>query len=82
MGCRILHDRREGLASFYDSVTDTAFGPVAYRGDVTGVEADELLESYERWLGEDPRGMSPELLRAMYDDWLALTEHAAALVPT
>lgn len=42
MGCRILSDRRAGTACWYDSVTDTAFGPLAHDGP--GYDAEQVLE--------------------------------------
>lgn len=41
MGCRILTDG--DLACYYDSVTDSAFGPVVYE-DERGPSATEILE--------------------------------------
>ncbi len=43
MGCRLLHDRSLGYACWYDSVTDTAFGPVFLNGA-------EEAEDFGKWL--------------------------------
>ena len=45
MGCRII-EGKNGDACFYNSCTMTAFGPV--------VDIEEL-ESFEKWIGSDPR---------------------------
>ena len=50
MGCRIAHDRDEGIAMFYCSTTDTAFGPVFYDGDDRVHDAHERAHAFLRWL--------------------------------
>ena len=50
MGCRIAHDRDQGIAMFYCSTKDTAFGPVFYDGDDRVHDAHERAQAFLRWL--------------------------------
>ena len=73
MGVRIMYDsdaEHTGRAALYDSVTETAFGPLFMNPD----EAQELLD----WLGDgkDPRAMTALELDNHHTDWLAEKEDA------
>lgn len=73
MSTRILHDTGDRKACLYDSVTDTAFGPI-FTGDGFD-DAEQEAEAFCRWLPkanaadhrtDDPRWYSAEALMAMY----------------
>lgn len=55
MGCRILK-QSEGMACFYDSVTNRVFGLVA---------TVKELEDFRDWIGCDPRAV-PDLEEKWY----------------
>jgi hypothetical protein len=65
MGVKILIDREQDLACLYDSVTDTAFGPVAY-----GYVGEEFLRNFIQSLPMDARKYSGMTLRAEWDKFL------------
>ncbi len=50
MGVRILHDEGDEIACIYDSVRDTAFGPV-----FRGIDAEDQARHFLSWLGRDAR---------------------------
>ena len=51
MGCRILHDDQAGLATFYCSASDWAFGPVFYRDETH--DAETRADAFHRWVLSD-----------------------------
>jgi hypothetical protein len=51
MGVRILHDRDQSLACLYDSVTDTAFGPVFF--STPHVDAESAADCFVQWFNEE-----------------------------
>jgi len=73
MGCRIIVGKDDdGLgvecACFYDSVTETVFGPKM--SDL------EEAESFQKWLGSDPREIKLITLRHLYDGFVEQREEA------
>ena len=68
MGTRVLHDQVENKSCLYDSVTDTAFGPVMY--STGSIEAHDFLEL----LDEDPRAMKEDDLGAAWESWFETRE--------
>jgi hypothetical protein len=63
MGTRVLHDQEQNKSCLYDSVTDTAFGPVMY--DTDRQEAHDFLEL----LDEDPRITPEDELAEAWETW-------------
>jgi hypothetical protein len=65
MGVRTLFDPDLGKAVMYDSVTDTAFGPL--------FESAEDIEAFLAWLHDetatDPRQMADALLTSWLIKW-------------
>lgn len=54
MGCRILYDTRDDMATLYCSTSMVSFGPVFTESE-EGVGADERAEAFLRWLdSHDP----------------------------
>jgi hypothetical protein len=77
MGVRILENAKEGMAVMYDSVTETAFGPVFRDLDSDdGPEAfaGEVAETFLRFQQDDPRTMLPQHLQDAVGDFLLLIE--------
>lgn len=64
MGVRILYDRDQDKACLFDSVTDTALGPVFY-----GLDADDQAEHFREWHGVDKRNLTPAELRELHARW-------------
>lgn len=63
MGCRVT--TTEGKSAMYDSVTDTAFGPVFD----TEEEANAFIEwCFKKY--DDPRIMGPKLMERTYGEWV------------
>lgn len=67
MGCRILYDAKEDMAALYDSVTDTAFGPVFYQGE-DYTDAATRAEKFLEWLPGDAR----QYMASELTGWLAM----------
>lgn len=63
MGCRILHDSRDGYTAFYCSTTMTAFGPVM--GSLT--EAEAFLKYIDP---ADPRNYSAAELATKHTEFV------------
>jgi len=64
MGVRVLHDQNQDKSCLYDSVTETAFGPVMYK---TGrEEAQEFLDV----LGDDARTLKEDELGEAWESWV------------
>jgi hypothetical protein len=74
MGVRVLHDVQEGHACLYDSVTETAFGPLFEDGDAA--------EAFLGWVTDkawgDVRMLSDSVLRSRFNEWTALGEAEAS----
>lgn len=71
MSLRILYDHQEGKAVMYDSVTDTALGPVLGWGDHMRSPIDQMREFIE-WLEErkiDPRDVGPSVLENLTNEY-------------
>lgn len=80
MSVRILENRDASMAVLYDSVTETAFGPI-FRdlGDPLGDEegfafAGEVAERFLASLGVDARTLRADVLRQYHADFLAECE--------
>lgn len=67
MGVRIISDYKHSV--MYCSTTEWAFGPV-FRDDEEH-DSDERVESFLRWMKDDPRTLSDLVLGARYSEWLA-----------
>ncbi len=78
MGVRVLTNTKEGISVLYDSVSETAFGPLIrdYESE-DGKEAfsDEVAAEFLDWLGEDPRRMLPVDVVIEYRNFIAVIEH-------
>ena len=78
MGVRLL--TQDGKTAIYDSVTDTAFGPVFYGldadedADSEGADSEEMAQLFLDWLAADARVYSNEELRGRFGDFLSLVE--------
>ena len=64
MGVRVLHDQKKNKSCLYDSVSDTAFGPVMF--DTDDQEAHDFVEL----LDEDPRSMTKNSLDEAWEVWI------------
>lgn len=66
MGVRILAGTEPGSrfqhACLWDSVTDTAFGPVVYEDRALDLSPDEVLQQFLEWLPKDARQYDNETL--------------------
>jgi hypothetical protein len=60
MSAKILTDK-DGYACLYCSTTEVAFGPIFY--------PDEDVESFLKWLVEDPRHLTHEALSQKVSEW-------------
>lgn len=69
MGLRILYDTGQDMAAMYDSVTDTAFGPVFYAGE-HHEPAEERIQKFIDWLPADARVYNARDLENFYAMWL------------
>ncbi len=63
MGTHVLHDQKENKSCLYDSVSDTAFGPIM--PETGRQEAHDFLEL----LDEDPRTMTEDSLGEAFEVW-------------
>lgn len=93
MSVNVIHDPQQRIACLYDTVTDTAFGPVLYDDgmptvvDDDGVmqhwAADDALLDFLEWLGDrDARQLGADELAAEvlnYLDALGRSDRASAL---
>lgn len=76
MGVRLLTE--DGKTAIYDSVTDTAFGPVFYGldadedADSEGADSEEMAKLFLDWLPEDARKYDD--LRDRYGTFMGLME--------
>jgi hypothetical protein len=80
MGCRIMHDREQNIATLYCSTTDVAFGPLFCDIDLfvrpddanyyVVQDAGERAEAFLRWLPCDPRTLADADLMRSYCLWL------------
>jgi hypothetical protein len=76
MGVRILRDPEQRRACMYDSVTETAFGPVLV--DPDDLLGDAFIEYVRERTGGDPREVPTDQLALLYTGWQRLREGQAA----
>ena len=78
MGVRILENQREGMAVLYDSVSETAFGPIFRDWDPDGQSmtafAGEVAEAFLSYLSEDARTYDAAVLMDEYGHFRDLIE--------
>lgn len=70
MGVRIIESRDGSMAALYDSVTETAFGPLIneeHGGEYRDAEA--LAQLFLESLPQDARLYDEVELRRLYDQW-------------
>ena len=67
MSVQILHDREQGKACMFDSVSEGAFGPVLEHEVAAFAEA--YVEYVRAETGEDPRDVPGNQLARLYEQW-------------
>jgi hypothetical protein len=67
MGVQILHDREQGMACLYDSVSEGAFGPVLDGTEAMFAEA--FVEYVTEQTGLDPRDVPGNKLMGLRERW-------------
>lgn len=65
MSVNILHDTFKQKECFFCTTDDRAFGPIMDAGEG---------EDFVTWLAVDPRSVSDEKLRSLYDEWVRTQE--------
>ena len=65
MGVRVITDATESMSALYDSVTDTAFGPIFHEPET----ADDFLAWYGPLYTADPRVLPPQTLLTRVAEW-------------
>lgn len=67
MSVRILHDREQGLACMFDSVSEGAFGPVLDGAEAVFAEA--FVEFVREESGRDPRDVGGHVLERLRQEF-------------
>jgi hypothetical protein len=67
MGVGILHDREQGRACMFDTVSEGAFGPVLHNEQALFAEC--YVEFVRTKTGEDPRDVPGNKLVRLYEEW-------------
>lgn len=67
MSVQILHDRKDDVAVLYDTVTETAFGPLIWNQG--GYSGHDIACQFLNWLDMDARRYDSTTLREKFDEW-------------